>query len=57
MNKLGQLVPDLIKKQRKAAFLTVLFIILASVIGVAGYAMLAVGSSSWNKTLFSMSLS
>lgn len=33
MNKLGQLVPDLIKKQRKAVFLTVLFIILASVFG------------------------
>lgn len=43
MNKLEQLVPDLIKKQRKAAFLTVLFIILASVFGAAGYTILVVG--------------
>lgn len=43
MNKLEQLVPDLIKKQRKAAFLMVLFIIIASVFGAAGYAMLVVG--------------
>lgn len=43
MNKLGQLVPDLINKQRKAAFLMVLFIIIASVFWAAGYAMLVVG--------------
>ena len=42
MNKLEQLVPELIKNQRKAAFLTVLFIILASVFGTAGYAILVV---------------
>ena len=43
MNKLEQLVPELNKNQRKAAFLTVLFIILALVFGAAGYTILVVG--------------
>lgn len=43
MNKLEQLVPGLIKKTRKSCPFNGSFIILASVFGAAGYAILVVG--------------